>query len=127
MSTTTIYELTDKSWTNVVDLNDLFMISVVSGPRLYLAVTPNDSTPSITSGHVMDHRVIEHLNRADTGSGYIWIRAQAGGPWTTRVAVTTTTVASTYEIFQVSDGVGGHEDFQVDDGASGYEDYEVTV
>jgi hypothetical protein len=125
MAGTTIITLPKGQWTKIVDPAALFMLSVVSGPTVYVASTPNASQPPGSRGHTMAYRVKSHINREDLGPGYVWVYVQEQTNFPAVIAVDTGVGTLDYEAFQTSDGVGGYENFQVDAGAGQFEDYEV--
>jgi hypothetical protein len=125
MAGTVIIELPKGQWTKIVDPAALFMLSVVSGPTVYVATTATTAQPPLIRGHTMAFRVKSHLNREDIGPGYVWAYTQEQTNTPAVIALDAGLGTLDYEVFQVDDGLGVSEDFQVSDGLGGHENYEV--
>lgn len=75
MATTSPNPVVDRDWDVYVDAGDEFTLSVVDAVAVEWRVTADD-TPIATaiSGHTIDPREREGLNRALTGPGYVQLR-----------------------------------------------------
>jgi hypothetical protein len=77
MASTTIITLTTTEWTNIVNDTDSFLLSLVSGTPVRVAVTNSATSPAVAGleeSHMLSRKHGSFLRRSDTGDGYIWVR-----------------------------------------------------
>jgi hypothetical protein len=64
------------AWAKAVDAGDEFLISLVSGGSIEVAVSDTETAPSV-SGHILDVGGNQGVSRTVLGPGYVYVRGTA--------------------------------------------------